>query len=218
MSDLERFAWAEDFDESHADDDTEPNDTTTSDSPDDQSNGEEAQTPDELQPPINNKNLCNLRSRKTNHELFAAYAAFRDTFDTESDPTLSALATAANRPDNHHVSLFLPEPTTFHAVLRQPPEIMKTWLLALPNPPTVVMVDNEAACKMSLNDKLTKHTRHMSRRFHYVRQGSKMKLHVINWCPGEDMLSDIMTKSTEPSKTTPHRDRAYYKMPKFLEQ
>ena len=90
--------------------------------------------------------------------------------------------------------------------------------LALPNPPTVVMVDNEAACKMSLNDKLTKHTRHISRRFHYVRQGSKMKLHVINWCPGEDMLSDIMTKSTEPSKTTPHRDRAYYRMPKFLEQ
>ena len=39
--------------------------------------------------------------------------------------------------------------------------------LALPNPPTVIMVDNEAACKMSLNDKLTKHTRHISRRFHY---------------------------------------------------
>ena len=44
--------------------------------------------------------------------------------------------------------------------------------LALPNPPTVVVVDNEATCKMSLNDKLTKHTRHMSRRFHYVCQGS----------------------------------------------
>ena len=89
--------------------------------------------------------------------------------------------------------------------------------LALPNPPTVVMVDNEAACKMSLNDKLTKHTRHISRRFHYVRQGARMKLHIINWCPGEDMLSDIMTKSTDPGRTTPHRDRAYYKLPKFLE-
>ena len=88
--------------------------------------------------------------------------------------------------------------------------------LALPNPPTVIMVDNEAACKMSLNDKLTKHTRHISRRFHYVREGSKLKLHQITWCPGEDMLADIMTKSTDPAKTTPHRDRAYYHLPDFL--
>ena len=33
----------------------------------------------------------------------------------------------------------------------------------LPNPPTVVMVDNKAAVQMSLNGKLTKHTRHISR-------------------------------------------------------
>ena len=44
-----------------------------------------------------------------------------------------------------------------------------------------------------------------------------MKLHIVNWCPGDDMLSDIMTKSTDPGKTTLHRDRAYYKLPKFLE-
>jgi hypothetical protein len=88
--------------------------------------------------------------------------------------------------------------------------------LALPNPPTVVCVDNEAACKMSLNDKLTKHTRHISRRFHFVREGSKQKLHIISWCPGDDMLSDIMTKSTDPAKTTPHRDRAYFKLPSYL--
>ena len=88
--------------------------------------------------------------------------------------------------------------------------------LALPNPPTVIMVDNEAAVKMSMNDKLTKHTRHISRRFHYVREGFKTKLHRITWCPGEDMLADIMTKSTDPSKTIPQRDKAYFKLPKFL--
>jgi hypothetical protein len=87
---------------------------------------------------------------------------------------------------------------------------------SLPNPPTVVCVDNEAACKMSLNDKLTKHTRHISRRYHFVRQGTKDNVHQITWCPGDDMLSDIMTKSTDPAKTTPHRNRAFYKLPKFL--
>ena len=90
--------------------------------------------------------------------------------------------------------------------------------LALPDPPTIIMVDNQAACRMSMNDKLTKHTRHISRRYHYVRQGAKMKLHAINWCPGDDMLADIMTKSTDPAKTTPHRERAYFKLPNFLEE
>ena len=88
--------------------------------------------------------------------------------------------------------------------------------LTLPNPPTVIMVDNKAAVQMSLNGKLTKHTRHISRRFHYVKEGSKMKLHTITWCPGEDMVADIMTKSTEPAKTKPQRDRAFFRLPKFL--
>ena len=88
--------------------------------------------------------------------------------------------------------------------------------LALPNPPTIIMVDNEAAVKMSINDKLTKHTRHISRRFHYVREGSKLNLHRLHWCSGDDMLSDIETKSTDPGKTIPHRDRAYFRLPKFL--
>ena len=43
--------------------------------------------------------------------------------------------------------------------------------LALPNPPSVIMVDNKLVCKMSLNNKLTKHTRHISRRYHYVSEG-----------------------------------------------
>ena len=88
--------------------------------------------------------------------------------------------------------------------------------LVLPNPPTIIMVDYEAACKMSLNDKLTKHTRHISRRFHYVREGNKLKLHQVVWCPGEDMLADIMTKSTDPAKTAPQRDRAYFRLPVYM--
>lgn len=88
--------------------------------------------------------------------------------------------------------------------------------LALPEPPTVVMVDNDAAVKISLNDRLTKHTRHISRRFHYVREGRKMKLHFLVWCPGRLMLADIMTKTQEASKMEPNRDKAYFRLPKHL--
>ena len=55
--------------------------------------------------------------------------------------------------------------------------------LTLPNPPTVVMVDNKSAVQMSLNGKLTKHTRHISRRYHYVKEGAKLKLHAITGVP-----------------------------------
>jgi len=88
--------------------------------------------------------------------------------------------------------------------------------LALPNPPTVIMVDNESACKMSLSDKLTKHTRHISRRYHYMREGYKLGVHRLHWCPGEDMLSDAQTKTQESTKINPQRDRSYYKLPSFL--
>ena len=88
--------------------------------------------------------------------------------------------------------------------------------LALPSPPTVIMVDNEAAVKISLNDRLTKHTRHISRRFHYVREGKKMGLHIVVWCPGDLMMADITTKTQESTKIDPHRDRAYFRLPKHL--
>ena len=80
------------------------------------------QRQEEVQKPIK-EGRCSLRTRKPKQDLFAAYAVFRDAFDTEPDPTLSALATAATQPNNHPVSMYLPEPTTFHAVLRQPPEM-----------------------------------------------------------------------------------------------
>ena len=90
--------------------------------------------------------------------------------------------------------------------------------LALPNPPTVLLVDNQAACKMSINDKLTRHTRHISRRFHFVREGQKLKLHNITWCPSDNMLADITTKTQAATKINPHRDRAYFRLPKHMEK
>jgi hypothetical protein len=60
------------------------------------------------------------------------------------------------------------------------------------------MVDNQAAVQMGMNDRLTKLTRHISRRFHYVREGTKQGVHKLYWISKEHQLSDILTK-TQPA-------------------
>ena len=52
---------------------------------------------------------------------------------------------------------------------------------------------------MAKNGKDTKHTIHIARIMHLVRNGEKCKMHKIDWCEGGLKLSDIGTKNvSEP--------------------
>ena len=56
---------------------------------------------------------------------------------------------------------------------------------------------------MAKNGKNTKHTRHIARIMHFVRNGEKCKMHKIDWCEGGLQLADIGTKNvSEPALTT----------------
>ena len=56
---------------------------------------------------------------------------------------------------------------------------------------------------MDKNGRDTKHTRHIERRMHLVRNGEKCKIHKIDWCEGGLKLADIGTKNlSEPDLTT----------------
>ena len=48
---------------------------------------------------------------------------------------------------------------------------------------------------MSKNGKDTKHTRQISKRVHFVRNGEKYKIHKIDLCEGGMKLADIATKN-----------------------
>jgi len=61
-------------------------------------------------------------------------------------------------------------------------------------PPSLIMVDNEAAIAMSKSDKDTARTRHIARRFHYVRQGVSTKQHYLKWIGTKNQLADFLTK------------------------
>ena len=56
---------------------------------------------------------------------------------------------------------------------------------------------------MSNNGKYTKHTRHIARRMHFVRNGEKCKMHKIYWCEGGLHLADIGNKNVSELAITP---------------
>ena len=56
---------------------------------------------------------------------------------------------------------------------------------------------------MAKNSKDTKHTRHIARRMHFVRNGEKCKMHKIEWCEGGLQLAAIGTKNVSEHDLTP---------------
>ena len=56
---------------------------------------------------------------------------------------------------------------------------------------------------MANNGRDTKHTRHIARRMHLVRNVEKCKMHKIEWCEGVLQLADIGNKNvSEPDLTS----------------
>ena len=62
---------------------------------------------------------------------------------------------------------------------------------------------NKSSMKLAKNGKDTKHTRHIARRKHFVRNGEKCKMHKIDWCEGGLQLEDIGTNNVSAPDLTP---------------
>ena len=73
----------------------------------------------------------------------------------------------------------------------------------VPNEYPWIVLDSKSAMCMAKNDSDTKHTRHISSRMNFVRNGEKWKMHKINWCEGGLKLADIGTKNVSEPDLTP---------------
>ena len=67
----------------------------------------------------------------------------------------------------------------------------------------MIILDSKYAMCMAKNGKDTKHTRHLARRMHFVRNGEKCKMHNIYLCEGGLQLADIGTKNVSAPDLTP---------------
>ena len=83
-----------------------------------------------------------------------------------------------------------------HEFLNKYPDIL------LEEAPLIVLDSKYAMC-MAKNGEDTKHTRHIARRMHFVRNGEKIKMHKIDWCEGGLKLEDIGTKNVSEPDLTP---------------
>ena len=88
----------------------------------------------------------------------------------------------------------------------------------LPTIPSILMIDNEATVQIARNGKLTRKTRHIERRFHYVRQGQQDGTHQLHWIPCESQLADILTKTQVSSKIDLHIDKVLCTLPDHMLQ
>ena len=68
--------------------------------------------------------------------------------------------------------------------------------------PLIVLYSKSAMC-MAKNGKDTKHTRHITRRMRFVRNGEKCKMRKIYWCEGGLQLAYIGTKNVSEPDLTP---------------
>ena len=72
----------------------------------------------------------------------------------------------------------------------------------VPKEASLIVLDSKSAICMSKNGKNTKHSRHIEKRMHFVRNGEKCKMHTIDWCEVGLQLEDIGTKNvSEPDRT-----------------
>ena len=67
----------------------------------------------------------------------------------------------------------------------------------------LIVLDSKYAMCMAKNGKDTKHTRHIARRMHFVRNREKCKMHKIDWCEGGLQLANISTKNVSEPDLTP---------------
>lgn len=106
------------------------------------SNDTTNQEEEEQQQPIRQTtSRYNLRSKENN--AFYAYTVFEEAFDTEPDPIQTAFALATVHNEKHPVSMYLPEPQTFRAILDLPPEIRSLWMNSVYSELKNLIIDNE---------------------------------------------------------------------------
>ena len=83
-----------------------------------------------------------------------------------------------------------------HELLNKDPDIF-------PEEDPLIVLDSKSSMCMSKNVKDTEHTRNITRRMHFLRNGEKCKMHKIDWCEGGLQLAEIGTKNVSEPDLTP---------------
>ena len=81
-------------------------------------------------------------------------------------------------------------------------ELLNEYPDEVPKEAPLIILDSKSAQCMAKNGRDTKHSRHIARRIHFVRNGEKCKMHKIERCEGGLQLTYIGTKNVSESDLT----------------
>ena len=65
----------------------------------------------------------------------------------------------------------------------------------VPEEAPLIVLDSKSDMCMDKNGMYNRHTRHIARRIHFIRNKEKCKMQKIDWCEGGLQLADIGTKN-----------------------
>ena len=82
-------------------------------------------------------------------------------------------------------------------------EFMNKDLDIVPEEDPLTILGSKSSVCMANNGKDTKHTMHIARRVHFVRNGEIWKMHKIEWCEGGLQLAVISNKNVGDNDLNP---------------
>ena len=66
--------------------------------------------------------------------------------------------------------------------------------------PVTLHIDNQGAQKLACNPVLHKRSKHIDIKYHHIKEVIKNEQIILRYCPTEDMVADILTKSLAKPK------------------
>ena len=82
-------------------------------------------------------------------------------------------------------------------------ELLNKDTYIVPEEYPLILLDSKSDMCMASKGMYTRHTRHISRSMHFVRNGEKCKMHNIDWSEVGLQLADIATKNVGDYDLTP---------------
>ncbi len=79
--------------------------------------------------------------------------------------------------------------------------------------PIQIFIDNRSAVDMGASFKDTQRTRHMMRRYHYVREGVESNQHALIWITTTAQVADMGTKILGRILIDPFKEHIFVKVP-----
>ena len=82
-------------------------------------------------------------------------------------------------------------------------ELLNKYTYVVQEEAPLITLDSKYTVCMSNNGKETKHTRHISKRVNFARNGENCRMNKIDWCKGGLQLADIATNIVGKHNLTP---------------